>query len=205
VAGDGSALLSWTAGSDGGSTVTDVEYQADGSGSWVSLGTTGTGAIITGLTNGHTYSVQIRMLNATGPGAASNSLEVTPHTPPDVPSSVSAVASDGEAVVSWNASVEVTVKAVAKRSRIKVDANPDNVDGQWRLVVQKQTQRGWRTVKKVKVVKGQKTRRMRTAKLTTRGNKHTVLLDPGKGTYRIRVKPGHGHTGTQSAPVTLRR
>ena len=184
VAGDGSALLSWTAGSDGGSAVTDFEYQLDGSGSWVSLGTTGTGASLTGLTNGQTYSVQIRMLNAIGPGAASNSLEVTPHTGP---------------------AAEVTVKAVAKRTRIKVDVDPDNMDGQWRLVVQKQTQRGWKTVRKVKVVRGQKTRWRRTARLTTRGSKHKVLLDLGKGTYRIKVKPGYDHAGTQSAPVTLRR
>ena len=64
--GDEEVTLSWTAPNDGGSAITDYEYSLDGGSTWTSLSTTGTSATITGLTNGTTYSVSIRAINAVG-------------------------------------------------------------------------------------------------------------------------------------------
>lgn len=63
---------------DNGSALTDLEYQLDG-GSWVSMAGTTTGAYgVTGLTDGTTYAVAIRAVNAVGAGTASATKNVTP-------------------------------------------------------------------------------------------------------------------------------
>lgn len=53
---------------DNGTTITDVEYRLNGS-AWVSSGGT-TNFTITGLTNGTTYGIQLRAVNANGGGHA---------------------------------------------------------------------------------------------------------------------------------------
>lgn len=62
--------------SDGGSTITDYEYELNASGSWVSGG--GTTFSITGLTRGTAYAVRVRAKNAVGTAAASDSKTRTP-------------------------------------------------------------------------------------------------------------------------------
>jgi uncharacterized repeat protein (TIGR01451 family) len=64
---------------DGGSAITTYQYSLDG-GAWVtrSTGTTASPLVITGLTNGTTYSVRIRAVNGQGSGTASNSMSGTP-------------------------------------------------------------------------------------------------------------------------------
>ena len=87
--------LSWTAGGDGGSPVTGWEYrerQPGGDwGAWTGICTAAsdTGCAsrsshtVTGLTNGTTYTFQVRAVNAVGPGLASvESNEATPTAPP---------------------------------------------------------------------------------------------------------------------------
>jgi len=71
---------------DGGATITTYQYSLDG-GAWVTraAGTTASPLVITGLTNGTTYSVRIRAVNAQGGGAASNSMSGTPVAPPAAP------------------------------------------------------------------------------------------------------------------------
>ena len=82
TAGDSSTDLAWTAPtSDGGAAITDYEYRLDGSGDWTSLSTTGTSATVTGLTNGVTYSIEIRAVNEAGNGGSSNAVSVTPINP----------------------------------------------------------------------------------------------------------------------------
>ena len=64
--------------SDNGSAITDLERRIDG-GSWASLGGTTTGLYqLTGLTNGTSYDVEIRAVNAIGNGAASDTKSATP-------------------------------------------------------------------------------------------------------------------------------
>lgn len=62
--------------SNGGASITDIEYRLD-AGSWVSSGGTGNFAI-TGLTNDQEYDVELRAVNSVGAGAASDTKQVTP-------------------------------------------------------------------------------------------------------------------------------
>lgn len=65
--GDGSIVLSYWLSSNGGSPVTDFEYQL-GSDPVVSMGITRNPLEITGLTNGVSYNLKIRAINAIGTG-----------------------------------------------------------------------------------------------------------------------------------------
>ena len=77
--GDGQVSVAFTAPTDnGGSAITDYEYQLD-DGSFVSAGTTTSPVVITGLTNGTSYNIKLRAVNAAGAGA--ESAAVTANTP----------------------------------------------------------------------------------------------------------------------------
>ena len=77
--GDGQVTLSWDAPEDGGGlAITDYEYQIDGAGEWISIGSAQTTHTITGLTNGTVYVFQVRAVNRIGRSGASNRAEVTP-------------------------------------------------------------------------------------------------------------------------------
>jgi hypothetical protein len=68
--------------SNGGSAITDLEYQQD-AGSWTSLGATTTGNYdISGLTNGTEYDFKIRAVNSVGNGADSDTKSATPTAVP---------------------------------------------------------------------------------------------------------------------------
>jgi len=104
--GNQTASIAFTApGSDGGSPITDYEYELDASGSWTSLGTTSSPATITGLTNGQSYSVAIRAVNAMGNGAGSTPESVTPVTVPDAPTITSATPDDQSISIAFAAPV----------------------------------------------------------------------------------------------------
>ena len=93
--GHQSASITFTAPvSDGGSAITDHEYELDASGIWISFGTTSSPATISGLTNGQSYSVSIRAVNAVGAGAGSTVASVIPATVPGAPTGLSASADD---------------------------------------------------------------------------------------------------------------
>ena len=77
--GDGQVSVAFTAPTDnGGSAITDYEYQLD-DGSFVSANTTTSPVVITGLTNGTSYNIKLRAVNAAGAGA--ESAAVTANTP----------------------------------------------------------------------------------------------------------------------------
>ena len=76
TAGDGSVSVAFTAGATGGSAITKYQYRL-GAGSWVDAGLTSPIAI-SGLTNFTTYSIQVRAVNAAGPGAASVAVTARP-------------------------------------------------------------------------------------------------------------------------------
>ena len=77
TAGDGQATISFTAGSNGASAITDYEYSLDGT-TYSSLGSTASPVTVTGLTNGTIYSIYLRAVNTQGSGTASSSVSVTP-------------------------------------------------------------------------------------------------------------------------------
>ena len=83
AAGDASATVSFTAGDDGGSAITNYEYSTDGGSTWTALDPADTESPITiaGLTNGTAASITIRAVSAAGAGTASESVSVTPVAP----------------------------------------------------------------------------------------------------------------------------
>ena len=82
--GDKQLTVAFTLGSDGGSAITDYQYQIDASGSFVSIGTSGAPFTITGLTNGTPYSIVIKAINGIG-NTNSAAVSGTPATTPGAP------------------------------------------------------------------------------------------------------------------------
>ena len=100
AAGDGTALVSFASGSTGGSPIQGYEYQTTSAGPWTTVPGSSSPVLITGLTNGTTYSVRIRATNAVGTGSASTAAPVTPATVPGAPSIVGDTVAGGEATLS---------------------------------------------------------------------------------------------------------
>ena len=98
--GDGSALIAFSPGDDGGDAITRYEYELDYSGSWADFDPVGTSspASITGLTNGTSYSIRLRAVNTGGAGAESSPFSVTPFLAPAEPTSL--IATVGNTTVS---------------------------------------------------------------------------------------------------------
>lgn len=80
TAGNEELSVAFTAGSDNGESIDNYEYELDASGTWTALSPADTTSplTITGLSDGTTYAVRIRAVNAAGSGAASNSVDGTP-------------------------------------------------------------------------------------------------------------------------------
>lgn len=87
--------------SDGGSTITNYEYSLNNGSTFTSAGSTVSPLIITGLTNGVTYQVVIRAINAAGVGEPSAMMEGTPSTLPSPPSGLSGAPGDKQITVSF--------------------------------------------------------------------------------------------------------
>jgi hypothetical protein len=85
AAGNTQLTVAFTAGSDGGSAITDYEYSTDNGITFTSVGTTSLSIVITGLINGTTYQVVIRAVNSVGTGASSSAVGGTPATIPSAP------------------------------------------------------------------------------------------------------------------------
>lgn len=81
--GNTTATITFTAGSDGGSAITNYQYSTNAGSSWTALSPVDTTSpiTITGLTNGTAYTIIIRAINAVGNGASSASVSVTPVAP----------------------------------------------------------------------------------------------------------------------------
>ena len=84
TAGNSVAFIVFAApASDGGSVVTNYEYSSDNGTTWTarSPASTGNPIMLAGLTNGTTYQVKLRAVNAGGAGEASAAVSVTPLAP----------------------------------------------------------------------------------------------------------------------------
>ena len=84
--GDSQATITFTAGADGLSPITNYEYSLDGT-SWTALSPPDSTSpvTITGLPNGTSQSVTLRALNAVGSSGPSSAVSVTPLAPPGPP------------------------------------------------------------------------------------------------------------------------
>jgi hypothetical protein len=95
--------LSWTAPSDtGGTPIRDYEIRRN-TAPVVTLTTTNTFAIITGLTNSITYSFDVRARNDVGYSSYSAISSAKPFTIPGAPKNVNATAGNAEATINWTA------------------------------------------------------------------------------------------------------
>lgn len=82
----------------------------------------------------------------------------------------------------------LAVKAVKKKSRLRIDVGPDLAQSNYRLRVQRKGAKGWKTVKRTQ----------------TLGSRDRIVLDLPRGHYRIVVPPQQGMAGAR-ATVRLRR
>jgi len=99
--------LVWTAPSNNGNgSITDYEVQYKVGSSWVPLVdgvSTNTFAIVTGLTNGTTYSFKVAAVNSAGTGNFSGSVDAVPATVPGAVTSLAANKSGTSASLTWTA------------------------------------------------------------------------------------------------------
>lgn len=103
-----SAEVAFTApADDGGTPITNYEYSIDGGTTWVtpSPAITSSPITITGLTNGTSYNVKLRAVNAIGDGDPSTAnVSVTPAlVPADAPTSLQLTAGDQQLTVAFTA------------------------------------------------------------------------------------------------------
>jgi hypothetical protein len=97
VAHDGSATLSFTPGATGGFTPVTFEFSTDGGATWQTA--TANPMVVTGLTNGTQYAMQIRATNAAGSSTAATAT-VTPAGAASAPT-ISSITS-GQSVATVN-------------------------------------------------------------------------------------------------------
>lgn len=95
--------ISFTAGNDGGSPLTNYKYSIDNGTSYTALSPADTTSpiTITGLTNGTTYQVKLRAVNAVGDGVQSTALSALVATVPSAPTSLSATAGSAQLTISF--------------------------------------------------------------------------------------------------------
>lgn len=104
TAGNSQATVDFTAGSSGGSSLTNYQYSVDGGATWQtrSPASTQSPLVISGLTNGQSYNVQVRAVNSEGSGTASGSTSVTPIGAPQSPLITALAQSDTAINVSFD-------------------------------------------------------------------------------------------------------
>jgi titin len=108
----GTLAIAFTAPNfDGGNSVTNYEFSTDGGTTWTtrSPATTASPMTLTGLTDGTTYSIRIRAVNAQGSGVISAAVEGTPENVPGAPTITN--------IVSGNQSLRVEFSQAPPRGR----------------------------------------------------------------------------------------
>ena len=107
VAGDGQAILTWTAPASNGSTISSYVITPFVSGvaqTPVVLGsTTTTGVVVGGLVNGTAYTFTVAATNANGTGPASAATAAVTVGAPLAPTAVSGSPGNGQVTLSWTA------------------------------------------------------------------------------------------------------
>ncbi|UEG49904.1 fibronectin type III domain-containing protein [Ferruginibacter lapsinanis] len=105
TAGNGQLSVAFTAGTDGGAAISNYKYSTDGGSTFtaVSPASTTSPIVITGLTNGTPYNVQIRAVNIVGDGTASATTAATPSTTPSAPTITGITPANGQLIVAFTA------------------------------------------------------------------------------------------------------
>jgi len=81
----------------------------------------------------------------------------------------------------------LSVASVSQQSKIEVDVNPNRRNKNYNVKVQKSESSGWKSVKRASTV----------------GVRDTVLVNVGKGRYRVVVPQQHGHRRIASKTVAI--
>ena len=126
TAGNGTTDISFTAGSDGGSAITNYKYSTDGS-TYTALSPADTTSPVTisGLTNGTSYTIYLKAVNAIGDSVASSSVSVSPTGPADEPA-CNAACQAVEAAAKAKADADAAALAAKKAADAK--AKQDALD-----------------------------------------------------------------------------
>jgi titin len=96
---DGQLSIAFTAPTSSIS-ISGYDYSLDGGTTWVSSGATTSPVVVTGLTDGTSYSVKLRGNNASGNGTASSTVTSTPYTIPGAPTITNIVSGgDGHSLI----------------------------------------------------------------------------------------------------------
>ena len=107
--GESQVTLAWSAGGDGGSRVTKHQYRqqagSGGYGPWTDIpgGANAARFTVTGLTNGTTYTFEVRAVNAEGAGAAAKTSATLTATVPLAPANLTAIPGEGQVTLVWTA------------------------------------------------------------------------------------------------------
>lgn len=108
--GNNQVSLTWNAPASNGDApgITDyqVRYKASGEANWTTFADgvkSTTGAIVTGLVNGTSYTFAVTPVTTYGEGASSTSSSFTPATVTGAPTSLTAIGGDGKVSLSWTA------------------------------------------------------------------------------------------------------
>lgn len=103
----GQVRLSWTAPTDTGNVdLTDYSVQYKSGSSWIPFidgVSTSTSALVTGLTNGTTYSFRVAAVNSFGTGAYTSTQTATPATIPGAPTSLASSGTGTSRTLTWTA------------------------------------------------------------------------------------------------------
>lgn len=178
--GNGSVTLSWTAGSSGSSAIFDYEYTINEGVDWTPFAPTGTTGTVTDLMNGTDYQFQVRAVNSSGPGPASDSVVQragVPRAPSDLQTTV-----EQEAVeLQWT----------------EPDAHGLGVTG-YEITVSEVTAQSvsMRTVVLPKVT-------LRSGTYVTTSTTYTLTGLSATGSYRISVRAINNYGSGQAATTTV--
>jgi uncharacterized delta-60 repeat protein len=101
--GNGRLTVAFTAGADGGAPITHYEYSLNGDETWPSgvPASPASPLVITGLSNGSTYQVRLRAVNANYKGAASDARPGTPSTTPGPPAITAIAPGNGQLQIAF--------------------------------------------------------------------------------------------------------
>ena len=96
----------------GGSPISKIEYSVDSGTVWADAGTLANPFTIAGLTNGQSYNLRLRAMNAIGVSPVSTVVQGAPAGVPSAPRQVSVTAGPASATLSWLAPVSNNGAAV---------------------------------------------------------------------------------------------
>ena len=124
TAGDAQVSISFTAGSDNGSVITNYKYSLN-SDTYTALSPidTTTPVVISGLTNGTQYWIRLKAVNAIGDSVASESVTVTPTAPsPQGPSAEEIAAQRAAAAEAQRVAAIEARRIEAERVAVELEA-----------------------------------------------------------------------------------